>query len=156
LGALRASTLLVHCQELERGDLARIASRGAAIAVCPGTIEFFGRTPPPVESWLAAGVTVALGTDPLASNRELSRRAELRRAARLWPRVAPQTLLAMATQHGGSALARPGLGHLRRGGRADFVAVAAEGRRAEDVAAAFVHGEAMLVATWLRGRQIAA
>jgi len=156
LGALRASTLLVHCQELERGDLARIAARGAHIAVCPGTIEYFGRTAPPVGRWLAAGVTVALGTDSLASNSALSMRAELRRAARLWPHVAPATLLAMATQNGGSALVRPGLGRLRRGSRADFVAVAAGGRHTDELCAAFVHGEATLVATWLRGRPHAA
>ncbi len=139
LGVLGARTLLVHCQELERGDAARIAATGAAIVVCPGTIAWFGRTPPPVPRWLRAGIPVALGTDSRASNARWSLRAELQLAASFWPELRPAELFAMATSQGGRALGRPGLGRLRRGGRADFVAVAAEGTPAR-LLAEFVHG----------------
>ncbi|MFY9341554.1 MAG: amidohydrolase family protein, partial [Planctomycetota bacterium] len=97
LGVLRRHTALVHCQELERGDVARIAGSGASIVVCPGTIEWFRRSPPPVDRWLAAGIPVALGTDSLASNHTLSMRAELARAARWWPGLSPRRLLHLAT-----------------------------------------------------------
>lgn len=124
LGVLRPGTQLVHCQELERGDQARIAVSGAAITVCPGTIEYFRRTPPPVAKWLRAGIPVALGTDSRASNRGLSMRRELRLASQFWPDLRPEELLAMATTAGGKALHGP-FGGLRRGRRADFVTVPA-------------------------------
>jgi len=125
LGVLRATTQLVHCQELERGDASRIAAAGASIAVCPGTIEWFRRTPPPVPSWLAKGIPVALGTDSRASNAGFSMVAELQRACRFWPELSPAQLLAMATLHGGRALGDRRLGSLCRSGRADFLAVPA-------------------------------
>jgi len=138
LGVLAPTTLLVHCQELERGDVARIAGAGAPVVVCPGTIDWFDRTPPPVPRWLRAGIPVALGTDSRASNDAWSMRHELRRAAALWPDLAPSELLAMATTAGGRALRLPGLGRLRRGGRADFVAV--RGSEPRRVVEDFVHG----------------
>lgn len=142
LGLLRPGTLLVHGQELERGDLPRIAGSGASLVVCPGTIAFFGRTPPPVPHWLAAGIPVALGTDSLASNDGLSMQRELQRAAGFWPELSPQQLLAMATRNGARGLGRPGLGRLQRGGRADFVVLSATGRSDPWQAfAAFLGGE---------------
>ncbi len=143
LGVLAPTTLLVHCQELERGDVGRIAAAGAPIVVCPGTIEWFGRTPPPVPQWLRAGITVALGTDSRASNADWSLRHELQLAAKFWPELPPATLLAMATAQGGRALGLRAAGRLRRGGRADFLAVRGDGpsqRLLED----FVHGRAPL------------
>ncbi|MFT4512018.1 MAG: cytosine/adenosine deaminase-related metal-dependent hydrolase [Planctomycetota bacterium] len=137
LGVLRPSTQLVHCQELERGDVARIAAAGASIAVCPGTIDYFGRTPPPVSNWLKLGIPVALGTDSRASNRGLSMRSELARAAAFWPGLTPRELLRMATSNGGRALNGP-FGGLRRGRRADFLTVAAVGSW-PDTLSAFVH-----------------
>lgn len=152
LSLLRPSTLLVHCQELERGDAARIAAGGAPIVVCPGTIDYFGRTPPPVGDWLRRGIPVALGTDSRASNRAMSMLAELQAAARMWPGLDPATLLAMATVHGARALRHPGLGQLRRGLRADFFAVATEGASPAAILEAVVHGAARPRATWLAGR----
>lgn len=152
LGVLRAGTQLVHCQELERGDAARIAASGASIAVCPGTIAYFGRTPPPVGAWLAAGIRVALGTDSAASNDGLSLRAELARAARMWPALAPDDLLAMATTHGAASLGLRGAGSLRPGGRADLLVVPALATPAATLAA-FVAGELPTLAVVCAGRR---
>lgn len=152
LGVLRPQTQLVHCQELESGDVARIARSGASIVVCPGTIAFFGRTPPDLPRWLAAGIPVALGTDSWASNTGLSLQCELQRAAAMWPSLGWNELLAMATRHGARALGSRGLGRLRRGGRADFVVVpAGDAPDAMSAFAAFVAGAAPL-AVCLRGR----
>lgn len=140
LGALRPTTQLVHCQELERGDLARIAAAGASIAVCPNTIAWFRREAPPVPRWLAAGVPVALGTDSRASNPQLSMLEELKRATALWPSLAPAALLAMATRHGARSLGLRGCGALRRGARADFAVTGARATFAATLAG-FVHGE---------------
>ena len=141
LGLLGPRTHLVHCQELERGDAGRIAAAGSPIVVCPGTIAWFGRTPPPVDRWLGAGIAVALGTDSRASNDAWSLRRDLQLAARWWPQLPPAALLAMATVHGATALARRGLGRLRRGGRADFVAIDGDDQPARAIAA-FVTGQA--------------
>lgn len=153
LGLLGPRCQLVHCQELERGDAARIAAAGSPIVVCPGTIQWFGRTPPPVPDWLARGIPVALGTDSRASSPAFSMRAELAAAARIWPSLHPTQLLEMATTHGASALARPGLGRLRRSGRADLVAVPARGDRAADHLSPFVHGELAPVLVLVAGRR---
>lgn len=154
LGVLRFGTQLVHCQELERGDIARIAASGAAIAVCPGTIDWFGRTPPPVPKWLAAGIPVALGTDSRASSDAFSLRAELRAAARFWPELSPLQLFTMATVAGGRSLGRPRLGRIVRGGRADLLAVAARSDRAEDHLGPFVHGELAALAVFAAGHEV--
>lgn len=154
LGVLRRGTALVHCQHLERGDDLRIARTGTAIVVCPGTIAFFRRRTPPVPAWLRRGIPVALGTDSRASNTELSMVLELARAARLWPDLRPEELLAMATVHGARALGRPGLGRLRQAGRADLIAVAADGDSATALLEAFVHGHRSVQATWLAGSRV--
>ena len=144
-------TQLIHCQELERGDLARIAAAGASIVVCPGTIEYFGRRPPPVPRWLANGIPVALGTDSRASNTGLCMRRELQRAARLWPELAPAQLLAMATTHGGRSLDLP-VGRLRRGSRADLLVIPAAATAAATVQG-FVAGAAPEPVVYAAGRR---
>lgn len=142
LGLLRASTQLVHCQELEPGDEELIAAAGGAIVVCPGTIAWFGRTPPPVPRWLARGIRVALGTDSSASNSTPSLRAAMRSAAAMWPELAPAQVFAMATATGAIALGRPGLGRLMPRGRADFLALRATSAAPTAQLEAFLHGDA--------------
>lgn len=149
LGALGPSTQLVHCQELERGDAQRIAAAGSPVVVCPGTIEWFRREAPPVRRWLDAGIQVALGTDSRASNTGLSMRHELRLAAKLWPELSPSTLFTMATTAGARALGIPGLGRLRRGGRADFFVLRLAGRG--PVLDEFVVGRGDVVSVRVRG-----
>ena len=134
LGVLGPSTLLVHCQELERLDVDRIAASGAAIVVCPGTMDYFGRTPPAIAKWRQKGIVVALGTDSKASNLGLSMRRELALAARMWPQLRPAELLQMATEAGGRAL-NGRFGRLRRGQRADFLVVPANGSWQQTLAA---------------------
>jgi cytosine/adenosine deaminase-related metal-dependent hydrolase len=150
LRLLGPRTQLVHCQELERGDAARIAASGAPVVVCPGTIRWFRRQPPPVPQWLRAGIPVALGTDSRASNARFSLRAELVAAARSWPELRPRHLLAMATELGGRALGQRALGRLRTGGRADFVAVAGDGPL-DRIVDEFVHGRRPPVLTVVAG-----
>ncbi|HLQ36750.1 MAG TPA: amidohydrolase family protein, partial [Planctomycetota bacterium] len=150
-GVLRRGTVLVHCQHLQRGDRGLIARAGATIAVCPGTIVWFRRPPPPVADWLAAGIPVALGTDSRASNTALSMRRELVAAAALWPGLPPRTLLAMATSHGGKALGLAA-GALRPGRRADLFAVRADTDSADALLELLVQGEREVAFTCVRGR----
>ncbi|GAB4139575.1 MAG: amidohydrolase family protein [Planctomycetota bacterium] len=150
-GLLRAGVTLVHCQHIGEGDAERIAASGAAIAVCPGTIDWFGRDPPPVREWLDRGIRVGIGTDSLASNEALDMLRELRLAARLWPSIDPSNLLRMATEGSAAAIGRPGLGVLRVGGSADFFAVRALDSPKE-TAESLVHGEVEIQATWVAGK----
>ncbi|MCA8963658.1 MAG: amidohydrolase family protein [Planctomycetes bacterium] len=154
LGVLRPGTHLVHCQELERGDVARIRDAGAAIVVCPGTIEWFGREVPPVARWLAAGVPVAIGTDSRASNARWSLRGELALLGRMCPALSDRQLLTIATSHGAQALGRPGLGRLRRGGRADLLALPAHDGDDDALLGAFVRGELAPALVLSAGRRI--
>jgi aminodeoxyfutalosine deaminase len=150
-GLLSPKTLLVHCQELERGDASHIAASGAPVVVCPGTIRYFSRVSPPVEDWIRRGIPVALGTDSRASNRAMSMQHELVEAARMWPGLHPLQLLAMATENGARGLSHRGIGRIRRGARADCFAIAC----ADDPCAAlesFVHGVSKPLAVWLGGR----
>ena len=150
LGVLQANTLLVHCQELERGDVGRIASAGSSVVVCPGTMRYFERTPPQISKWLRAGIPVALGTDSHASNRGLSMRRELALAAEMWPELSPRQLLSMATSVGGRALGGP-FGGLRRRRRADFFTMRSSGSW-EDTLAAFVHDQLPIESVVLAGQ----
>ncbi|MCC6670138.1 MAG: amidohydrolase family protein [Planctomycetes bacterium] len=153
LGLLCPTTSLVHAQHLERGDAERIAAHGAAIVVCPGTIQWFRRAAPPVPAWLELGIPVALGTDSPASCAAFSMVAQMRAARRLWPTLAPATILAMATRNGGQALARPGLGILRPGGAADFVTVPlAQAMAPAAFVDAFTAGELPVARLVLAGR----
>jgi cytosine/adenosine deaminase-related metal-dependent hydrolase len=143
LGVLGPRTTLIHCQDLDAADEDLIARRGCAIVVCPGTIRWFRRTPPPVPRWLARGIPVALGTDSLASNQTLSLRHELRLAARCWPGLAPAQLLAMATGHGGRALRRRH-GTCRPGAPAAFASLELPRRASLEEALAACAGDAVL------------
>lgn len=149
-GLLGSRCTLIHCQHLGPEDPRRIRRAGAGIVVCPGTIGYFGRRPPPVPEWLALGIPVGLGTDSLASNTRLSMRLEMRRAHRLWPQLAPAQVLAMATTLAARCLRRPACGRLRQGAAASFVVVHA-GAPAGEVLERFTHGEAAPIAVWSRG-----
>jgi len=152
LGVLRRGTLLVHCQELERGDAARIRANGAAIAVCPGTMAWFGRPAPPVPRWVAMGIPVALGTDSPASVEVFSLRAELAAAAQLWPALPPAQHLAMVTTAAAAAIGCPARGRLRRGGPADCQLVPAGTDCAAALLPAWIHNALQPVQVVAGGR----
>lgn len=80
LGVLRPPLAAVHCNYLTRGDVDTLARRGVAVVFCPRSHAFFRHARHPVRALLRAGVPVALGTDSLASNRDLDMRAEMRAA----------------------------------------------------------------------------
>ncbi len=155
VGLLGPDCSLVHCQHLDSGDPELIASRGARIVVCPGTIEYFRRPPVPLLRWLKLGIHVALGTDSRASNPAFSMLAEMAGARRLWPQLSPDRVLAMATRDAALAINRPGLGRLSPGAVADFVRVeiaAGQGEQAclED----FTQGRLRRLDTFSRGVRV--
>jgi cytosine/adenosine deaminase-related metal-dependent hydrolase len=96
-----------------------------SVVYCPRTHAYFGRAEHPFRSLLAAGVNVALGTDSLASNPDLSIFEEMRF---LWQRygkhLGGEQLLKMGTLNGAVALGwQQETGSLTPGKSADWIAV---------------------------------
>jgi cytosine/adenosine deaminase-related metal-dependent hydrolase len=118
LGVLRPPLVAVHGNALTAADIETLARRGVTVVFCPRSHRFFRRPPHPVRRLLRAGVPVALGTDSLASNRDLDVRAEMREAVERHG-VAPREAWRMATVNGARALRldrEPAGMHIRRDG----------------------------------------
>jgi cytosine/adenosine deaminase-related metal-dependent hydrolase len=114
-------TLLVHGNYL--APTASIPSN-CSIVYCPRTHAAFGHAPHPFRQFLERGVRVALGTDSLASNPDLSILAEIRHLHRHHPDVPGEVLLRMATLSGAEALGwADDTGSLEAGKSADLVVV---------------------------------
>ena len=83
LGLLNRRTLLVHAVWVDDTDIRIIGKRGARVVHCPESNMKLASGIAPIPDMLAAGVTVALGTDGCASNNDLDLWAEMDAAAKL-------------------------------------------------------------------------
>jgi cytosine/adenosine deaminase-related metal-dependent hydrolase len=121
-GGLQPHNLLVHAVQLSRGEIDKVAAAGCPVVLCPRSNARLDVGTAPLRELLAAGVTLALGTDSLASCDSLSVWDELAFAAtRFAGQVDAPTLLRMATAGGAEALGLgKELGLLRRGYRSSF------------------------------------
>jgi cytosine/adenosine deaminase-related metal-dependent hydrolase len=126
-GLLTRRTALVHGNCPRAGEPGLLARRSVTLVHCPGTHAFFRRPPFPLERYRAARVSLALGTDSLASNEALDLRREMALARASFRGLDPAEIFAMATEGGARALAQPCLGHLRPGAAADLAAWRLEG-----------------------------
>jgi cytosine/adenosine deaminase-related metal-dependent hydrolase len=96
----------------------------AIVVYCPRTHAAFGHEPYPLRQFLKAGVRVALGTDSLASNPDLSILEEARFVRDRFPDIGGDIVLAMATLWGAEALGcQTETGSLTDGKSADLVAL---------------------------------
>jgi cytosine/adenosine deaminase-related metal-dependent hydrolase len=152
--ALAHRALVIHGNYLDDASIALLAAESERMTVvyCPRTHAYFGHDAYPLEKMLAAGVSVALGTDSRASSPDLSVLAEMRLAARRHPSVARSVILELGTLRAAAALGRAHvLGSLRPGHRADLVAVALSDRDAADPHELLFEGDGDVVAVWCRG-----
>jgi 5-methylthioadenosine/S-adenosylhomocysteine deaminase len=116
--------------QLSDDDIALLASRGVAVAHCPGSNAKLAAGVARVTALRRAGVRVGLGTDGPASGDDLDIWAQARLAG-LLARVTSgdaaaltaSELLLMATRDGAAALGREDLGTLAAGTCADLVHV---------------------------------
>jgi 5-methylthioadenosine/S-adenosylhomocysteine deaminase len=131
LGLLDAGTLLVHAVWPDGADVDLMAKRTAAISHNPESNMKLGSGIAPVEKYLAAGITVGLGTDGCASNNNLDLFQEMDIAAKLHkvntldPTVVDaQTVIRMATSAGAGAIGLGGVtGSLEIGKQADIIII---------------------------------
>ncbi len=128
VGALGPDTLLIHCVHVDEGDVSVMAERGCAVAHCPVSNAKLGHGIAPLTEMLAAGVTIGLGSDSVASNNRMhileeARTAVLQQRARhRSPDAVPASLaLELATIGGARSLGLEArVGTLERGKDADF------------------------------------
>lgn len=133
LGFVAEGTSLVHGVHLSAPEIDRVAARRGSVVLCPRSNHRLGVGTPPVAALAASGVNVAVGTDSLASNDDLSVFAELAALRALAPDLPPARLLEWATLGGARALrVEDEYGSLDAGKRASVIAVAVGGGDVEE------------------------
>lgn len=146
---------LAHCNYLEPGDAERLADARHVVVYCPRSHRFFGHPPHPYRALMAAGATVAIGTDSAASNENLSLLEELRFVRRQTPDPPePHILFRMVTLDAAQALGLGSqVGSLAPGKRADIAAFPCP-PGASDPYAHLVDEAPRPVAVWVAGRRV--
>lgn len=139
--------LFVHGNFLDPAQVSH-----GSVVYCPRTHAAFGQPPHPWRELLARGINVALGTDSLASNPDLSILAEARFLHRLHPEVGGATLLRLGTLNGAMALGCEGFtGSLAPGKSADLVVVPLPNRETNDPHTLIFDAELEVQVTFWRG-----
>ncbi len=143
--------LLVHGNYLETGSFpaspcprvpASFPVPSATVVYCPRTHACFGHPPHPVAKLLATGVNVALGTDSLASNPDLSILEEMRFMHQHRAEIPAEQIVRMGTLNGARALGWENeTGSLTPGKSADWITVPIEGDPGSDPFALLLEGK---------------
>ncbi len=151
--------LVIHGNYLDDEEIAFLAehAQNMAVVYCARTHQFFDHEPYPLAEMLAAGVTMALGTDSRASNPDLSLLEELKCAARLHPAVPPAKLLESVTLGGAKSLGlERRIGTLEVGKRADLIAISTGASTADGTEAieSVLSEAARVTNVWVGGRRV--
>lgn len=155
-GLLSSATSLVHGNHPLAGEARRIAAAGVTLIHCPGSHQYFDRPPFPLSHYRERGVSIALGTDSLASNADLDMRREMALLRTSAPSLAPEAVWSMATTGGARALGLEGqVGRLQPGQRADFCAFEAAGETVRECLEVLTSGLAEVDRAWIGGRRAA-
>lgn len=124
LGFWDEQTLAVHGIWLDDQDREVLARRGVWLALCPRSNLHTGAGFPDLPALQRAGLKLTLGTDSLASSRDLNLFQEIKVLQERFPEVQLSDLLAMATINGAAALNRDhDLGSLTPGKKAALLFV---------------------------------
>ncbi len=111
LGYLRPGTQLVHCCDVDEGDLERMARTGVSVAHCPRSNHALSCPIAPVKRMLDAGIPVGLGMDSAASSGPIDFFEEMRCALEMSRRrgeaLEGEEILWMATGGGARSLRVP-------------------------------------------------
>jgi cytosine/adenosine deaminase-related metal-dependent hydrolase len=98
------STLVVHAVDLDEAEIERLGRSGATVVTCPRSNAYLGVGTAPVPALVAAGATLALGTDSLASAPDLDMFAEMAALRATHPEIPAADIVRAATQGGADAL----------------------------------------------------
>ncbi|HJO27453.1 MAG TPA: amidohydrolase family protein [Planctomycetota bacterium] len=152
-GLLGPKLALIHGNHPRSGDRERVAASGASLVHCPGSHLWFRRQPFRIDAWLASGVNLALGTDSLASNADLSMLREMALLRGAHPQLSPECVWGLATVGGARALDLEGqAGVLSPGARADICAWPRSGLSADAWLDSVTNGDRSPSALWLGGK----
>lgn len=153
-GFFHRPVLVAHCNYLDDEEIEILRRSGSTVAYCPRSHDYFGHADHPYPRLLAAGLSVALGTDSLASSPSLSILDEMRFLHARDPALPPESLLAMATAAGADALGLSGCaGRLAIGEEADMVAVECASGVA-DPWDALLDGGSRVSGVWIAGERV--
>jgi cytosine/adenosine deaminase-related metal-dependent hydrolase len=148
LGVLDSETICVHAIHISELEAELLAARAAKVCLCPGSNRILGVGRAKVDLLLNKGLKPCLGTDSLASNKELSLWREMRILCEEHPAVDPAVIFGMATINGAMAAGRPEFGTLEPGKSAKILAVEFDDLSKDEVSAYLVNsGKPTL--TWL-------
>ena len=129
--------------------LNRLRELGATLVTCPRSNRWVGAGYPPIDRFYASGVSIAVGTDSLASVEDLNLFSELKTMRWLAPHVPARLMLESATLVGARALGlEADLGSITAGKRAQLIAVRLPDA-VEDVEEYLVSGIAPSQVTWV-------
>jgi cytosine/adenosine deaminase-related metal-dependent hydrolase len=118
----------VHVNYCLDGDLDVLAALKPTVVFCPRSHAYFGHPPHPIAEYLAAGIPLALGTDSLASNTQLSPLHEAALVRLRYPQVTAAQIFAAMTLAALAPLGWDGyLGKLEPGYLADFAVFRLDG-----------------------------
>jgi cytosine/adenosine deaminase-related metal-dependent hydrolase len=118
--------LLVHNTVTSAADYEAVhaATRNVAWVLCPNSNRYITGMLPPAGMFFSKGAPVAIGTDSLASNTQLSVLEELKTLSQHFPQIPLDTLLQWATYGGAQALRKEQeLGLLEPGKRPGLVLI---------------------------------
>lgn len=129
LGVLHPRLLGAHCVWLDDRDIRLFKAHDCKISHCPSSNMFLASGIAPVPKFLAAGITVGLGTDDTNTNSNVSIMTEMRHAALLQKghlrdpgAMTAEKVLEMATIDGARAIGlHEQIGSLEVGKKADLV-----------------------------------
>lgn len=127
LGVLGPDTLAVHCLQVTAADVELLAREGVTVILCPRSNRHTGAGKAPLGLFRHAGLSLALGTDSLASVEDYNLFRDLWLLHQEFPDVPGKELIALATLGGARALRfEAELGSLTPGKQAALIAVTPE------------------------------
>ena len=149
-GVIDSRTLVVHGVQLDDTSLQRLKALDATVVTCPRSNRWVGVGYPPVERFYTSGVSVAVGTDSLASVDDLNLFSELKTMRFLAPSVPAREFLESATLVGATALGlEHELGSITPGKHAELIAVTLP-QHVADVEEYLVSGIEPSQITWVK------
>src|SRR6266567_2507762 len=128
--ALPTEWIVAHLNELAESDFEQLegSTRKFHVVHSPRSHDYFVHSRFPFERLRSFGFNVCLGTDSLASNKDLSLFAEMRALQRSEPALSPKAVLEMVTVNAARALGKPQvLGRIRTNCFADLIAIPCNG-----------------------------